>query len=202
MSAAFTFGRAHAGLLQQQQQQRSAVLPHAHVAPGPKCLTTRALKSKLHGATSGPALSRAPRQVAAAAGGSSSGPVKKLDKVFDTVIVGAGISGLVTAQALAAKHGISNFLVTESRERVGGNITSLEGNGYVWEEGPNSFQPNDSMLQIAVSRECSRGVRSFLASCHSRCDSTGHRNKLFKFVRVLRPSMSRCIRRGHTFACL
>lgn len=70
--------------------------------------------------------------------------------VYDTVIVGGGIFGLVAAQALASKHGITNFLVTEARERVGGNITSLEEGGYIWEEGPNSFQPNDSMLQIAV----------------------------------------------------
>jgi len=76
--------------------------------------------------------------------------VKTIDQVYDAVIVGGGISGLVTAQALAAKHGISNFLVTEARERVGGNITSLEADGFIWEEGPNSFQPNDAMLQIAV----------------------------------------------------
>lgn len=74
-------------------------------------------------------------------------------EVLDTVVVGAGISGLVTAQALLTKHGdqVKSFLVTEGRERVGGNITSLQGDGYVWEEGPNSFQPNDSMLQAAVS---------------------------------------------------
>lgn len=74
-------------------------------------------------------------------------------EVLDTVVVGAGISGLVTAQALLTKHGdqVKSFLVTEGRDRVGGNITSLQGDGYVWEEGPNSFQPNDSMLQAAVS---------------------------------------------------
>jgi hypothetical protein len=74
------------------------------------------------------------------------------DDVYDAIIVGAGISGLVTAQALAAKHAdkVPNFLVTEARERVGGNITSMSGGGYIWEEGPNSFQPNDAMLQIAV----------------------------------------------------
>lgn len=44
-----------------------------------------------------------------------------------------------------------NFLVTEARDRVGGNITTVEGDGYMWEEGPNSFQPNDSMLLMAVS---------------------------------------------------
>ena len=34
---------------------------------------------------------------------------------------------------------------------MGGNITSLSGNGYRWEEGPSSFQPNDAMLKAAVS---------------------------------------------------
>lgn len=98
-------------------------------------------------------------------------------KVYDAVIVGGGLSGLVTAQALAAKHGISNFLVTEARERVGGNITSMEGDGYVWEEGPNSFQPNDAMLQIAVRERGAlrgggrqfRGVWGPLRSLSLRC---------------------------------
>ena len=33
---------------------------------------------------------------------------------------------------------------------MGGNITSRAGDGYVWEEGPSSFQPNDAMLKAAV----------------------------------------------------
>ncbi len=95
---------------------------------------------------------RAAVRVCAQAAGSAASP----SGVVDVVIVGGGLSGLVAGQALAAKHGVSNFLVTEARERVGGNITSMEGNGYVWEEGPNSFQPNDAMLQIAVRRRAPR----------------------------------------------
>lgn len=89
--------------------------------------------------------------MAAAAATNGSSPADS--GVLDTVVVGAGISGLVTAQALLTKHAgaVGSFLVTEGRDRVGGNITSLQGDGYTWEEGPNSFQPNDAMLQAAVS---------------------------------------------------
>jgi len=70
------------------------------------------------------------------------------------VIVGGGLSGLCTGQGLLSRHAGKSFMITEARERVGGNITSVEGDRdgkhYLWEEGPNSFQPNDSMLQIAV----------------------------------------------------
>ena len=44
------------------------------------------------------------------------------------------------------------MLLTEARERVGGNITTRSGDGYQWEEGPNSFQPSDAMLKAAVRR--------------------------------------------------
>jgi protoporphyrinogen/coproporphyrinogen III oxidase len=72
--------------------------------------------------------------------------------VYDCVIVGAGISGLVTALALQTKHSgsVNNFLVTEARERVGGNITSFSDGDYIWEEGPNSCTPSDSVLEAAV----------------------------------------------------
>ena len=69
-------------------------------------------------------------------------------------MVGGGISGLTTAQAFAADHSdaVANFLITEARDRVGGNITTKSSKeGYLWEEGPNSFQPNDAMLKAAVS---------------------------------------------------
>jgi protoporphyrinogen/coproporphyrinogen III oxidase len=72
----------------------------------------------------------------------------------ECVVVGAGISGLCTAQALATQHGMwasDSILVTEARDRVGGNITTVEnGQGYLWEEGPNSFQPSDAVLLAAL----------------------------------------------------
>jgi len=81
---------------------------------------------------------------------------------YDVVVVGAGISGLTTALALQAEHAttVKHILVTEGRDRVGGNITSLADNarGYLWEEGPNSFQPNDSMLKAAVDSNCDKDL--------------------------------------------
>ncbi|MQL71830.1 hypothetical protein Taro_004175 [Colocasia esculenta] len=74
----------------------------------------------------------------------------------DCVVVGAGISGLCIAQALATRHAgggagsATEVLVTEARDRVGGNITTVERDGYLWEEGPNSFQPSDPVLTMAV----------------------------------------------------
>lgn len=72
--------------------------------------------------------------------------------MLDCVIVGGGISGLCIAQALATQHKdeFRNVIVTEAKERVGGNITTVEREGFLWEEGPNSFQPSDSMLTMVV----------------------------------------------------
>lgn len=74
--------------------------------------------------------------------------------LYDAVVVGGGISGLCTAQVLSADHSTSvpNFLLTEARGRLGGNITSCENaEGYIWEEGPNSCTPSDGFLKMAVS---------------------------------------------------
>ncbi|KAK9202064.1 hypothetical protein WN944_017273 [Citrus x changshan-huyou] len=70
----------------------------------------------------------------------------------DCVIIGGGISGLCIAQALATNHSAvaPNVIVTEARDRVGGNIITVERDGYLWEEGPNSFQPSDPMLKMVV----------------------------------------------------
>lgn len=70
----------------------------------------------------------------------------------DCVVVGGGISGLCIAQALSTKHRdvAPNVIVTEAKHRVGGNIITVEKDGYLWEEGPNSFQPSDPMLSMVV----------------------------------------------------
>eukprot|EP00252_Welwitschia_mirabilis_P020038 TRINITY_DN4806_c0_g1_i2.p1 TRINITY_DN4806_c0_g1~~TRINITY_DN4806_c0_g1_i2.p1 ORF type:complete len:339 (+),score=53.14 TRINITY_DN4806_c0_g1_i2:209-1225(+) len=69
------------------------------------------------------------------------------DRNYDCVVVGGGISGLSTAHALGDSHKV---LLTESTDRVGGNIISVEKDGYLWEEGPNSFQPSPSILNLLV----------------------------------------------------
>ena len=74
---------------------------------------------------------------------------------FDTVIIGAGVSGLSTAFTLKKDCPTHTMLVTEARDRVGGNITTRSENGYIWEEGPNSYQPGDPILTLA----CDAGMK-------------------------------------------
>ncbi|MED6167994.1 Protoporphyrinogen oxidase 1, chloroplastic [Stylosanthes scabra] len=71
---------------------------------------------------------------------------------LDCVVVGGGITGLSVAHALSSKHSIPNVVLTEAAHRVGGNISTVERDGFLWEEGPNSFQPSDSMIEFLV--EC------------------------------------------------
>ncbi len=68
--------------------------------------------------------------------------------VLDTLVVGAGLSGLSTAIALAPHS--PSLLVAERRDRVGGNITSRQQDGFLWEEGPTSFQPAPALLELAL----------------------------------------------------
>ncbi|KAK6941163.1 Amine oxidase [Dillenia turbinata] len=101
-------------------------------------------------------------------------PARGLD--VDCVIVGAGISGLCIAQVLATKHADAglNVVVTEARDRVGGNITTVERDGYLWEEGPNSFQPSDLILTISVGV---LDLRAFEMLQAERCTCLSHGNK-------------------------
>lgn len=72
--------------------------------------------------------------------------------VIDTLIVGAGITGLSLAHALKKNPSPDQgqFWVTETQERVGGRIVTSSGDGFIWEEGPNSFAPTPALLKLAV----------------------------------------------------
>lgn len=68
----------------------------------------------------------------------------------DVLVVGAGISGLTIAYELAVKKSY-RVMVAEAQDRVGGAIISQKNDqGYLWEEGPNSFQPAPELLRLAV----------------------------------------------------
>lgn len=71
------------------------------------------------------------------------------DTTLDTVVIGAGVSGLCAAHRLLRDFPDATVVVTEARDRVGGNISTMSGNGRLWEEGPNSFQPADDILTVA-----------------------------------------------------
>lgn len=68
--------------------------------------------------------------------------------MLETLVIGAGISGLSAAHRLQ-QQGVS-LLVAESRESVGGNIVSRRSGEFWWEEGPNSFSPSPPLLALAV----------------------------------------------------
>ncbi len=73
------------------------------------------------------------------------------NQLLDVLVVGAGISGLTIAHelAIAKQHSV---LVAEAQDRLGGAITTASNDeGYLWEEGPNSFQPAPELLRLAVA---------------------------------------------------
>jgi oxygen-dependent protoporphyrinogen oxidase len=65
----------------------------------------------------------------------------------DCLVVGAGISGSTLAHNLLKRK--VNVLLTEARDYVGGNVKSNTEDGFTWEEGPNSFATQPSIVRIA-----------------------------------------------------
>jgi protoporphyrinogen/coproporphyrinogen III oxidase len=70
-------------------------------------------------------------------------------KEVDCLVVGSGVSGSCLAFNLAKHQGVDNVLMVERNDVVGGNLISKENDeGFVWEEGPNSFQPTPYICRI------------------------------------------------------
>lgn len=57
------------------------------------------------------------------------------------VVIGGGISGLATAHALRTQHGIDVTLL-EAEQRLGGNVRTLRRDGFLIDEGPDSWVAN------------------------------------------------------------
>jgi oxygen-dependent protoporphyrinogen oxidase len=65
---------------------------------------------------------------------------------FDTIIIGAGISGLVAAHRL--KRMGREVLLIESKDRAGGLIDSEDAEGFLIERGPNSLRGTHEFLDL------------------------------------------------------
>lgn len=68
-------------------------------------------------------------------------------KQVECLVIGSGVSGSSLAFNLKKHHNI-NVLMVERNDDVGGNLISKEQDGFVWEEGPNSFQPTPYICRI------------------------------------------------------
>lgn len=69
------------------------------------------------------------------------------DATVDALVVGGGISGCTLAHNLY-REGV-DVLLTEARNYLGGNVKSHNDDGFIWEEGPNSFATQPSIVRIA-----------------------------------------------------
>ena len=56
--------------------------------------------------------------------------------IYDTIIIGAGLTGLTTGYYLKKKT--DSFLILESQSRAGGQIRTYSKNGFTFESGPNT----------------------------------------------------------------
>lgn len=69
----------------------------------------------------------------------------------DCIVVGGGISGSTLAHNIDFQSsGEVSVLLTEARDYIGGNVKSHRTeDGFLWEEGPNSFAAQPSIVRIS-----------------------------------------------------
>jgi len=69
----------------------------------------------------------------------------------DCIVVGGGISGSSLAHNIDYQtSGEISVLLTEARDYIGGNVKSHRTpDGFLWEEGPNSFATQPSIIRIS-----------------------------------------------------
>ena len=77
----------------------------------------------------------------------------------DTLIIGAGLSGLTIAQILRVRSYGHRFLLLEKGERTGGAIRTHAEDGFIAEAGPHGFLDNcresrDILAAIGLDTEC------------------------------------------------
>jgi protoporphyrinogen/coproporphyrinogen III oxidase len=77
----------------------------------------------------------------------------------DTVIIGAGLSGLTIAQTLRVRCYGHSFLLLEKQERTGGAIRTHAEHGFIAEAGPHGYLDNcresrDILADIGLDTEC------------------------------------------------
>ena len=89
------------------------------------------------------------------------------------VIVGGGLSGLSLAYRLEQRLPGAEVLVLEQRDRVGGNINTLDRDGFRVEAGPNGFLDNKPAT-LSLCRDLGLGERLQPAS-----DAAGRNRFLF-----------------------
>lgn len=68
--------------------------------------------------------------------------------MIDTVVVGAGLSGLTRADALARSG--QDVLLLEESSRAGGVVSSEMRDGFLLEKGPNTVRPTPPLWQLVV----------------------------------------------------
>ena len=77
----------------------------------------------------------------------------------DTLIIGAGLSGLTIAQMLRVRSYGHRFLLLEKGERTGGALRTHAENGFIAEAGPHGFLDNcresrEILADIGLDTEC------------------------------------------------